>query len=452
MKIALVIHPIQDYGGIINHLETLALGLKNLGHKVNFHSLHYQNSFKQITEDEDLLRGTNSHWHKGVFCAISQQSGWNAIPHKHKLLYKNRSDRIRTKKVLSKYDLIIWEIPVPTKSKANQGNYIWTKLYNFTNNIAVIHDGNFLSTPWIYEIKSKLLGLACVHDAAYNSAQNIDIPRSLILNPQILNDVDCKYFYNKKRKGFLSLQVFKGLKHVDDLIRSIPYMSNELIKIIAGGGIEQRYMVSKDKIKPKYICNKNNDPDVPDSYVGQPIWERATWSGMSYLGFVTPSLRDEILFNLRTFVDSSWTKKYDDFGGHFNRTTIEAMMFGTIPLMTDFGVTSDSIISPDKNYIVIPHKSTPKEYAKIVESASNLSRLKSSRIIENNFNILHNFNYIDVARDFIKLYKGKKCGYYNNIKTGEYNEDMKSKSDKLMKEFFGKPPYPDLIKRNVGRK
>ena len=35
MKILMTLYQIQDYGGIINHVEFLAKGLKELGHEVD---------------------------------------------------------------------------------------------------------------------------------------------------------------------------------------------------------------------------------------------------------------------------------------------------------------------------------------------------------------------------------------------------------------------------------
>jgi hypothetical protein len=36
MKFLMTLFQIQDYGGIINHAEYLALGMKELGHTVDF--------------------------------------------------------------------------------------------------------------------------------------------------------------------------------------------------------------------------------------------------------------------------------------------------------------------------------------------------------------------------------------------------------------------------------
>jgi len=143
MKIGLVLYPINDLGGIINHVENLAAGLREIGHQVSLHILYWQENFRNPnSSNEDLLR--KKGWSRGAFGVVHQQIGWNIFPWGERLFYKGKENLKKTRKILSSYDLLIWEIPVPTKVRMNTGNLDWLKLYGCCDkNIAIIHDGNF---------------------------------------------------------------------------------------------------------------------------------------------------------------------------------------------------------------------------------------------------------------------------------------------------------------------
>ena len=61
MKILMTMFQIQDYGGIINHAEHLAAGLKNNGCEVDFTIL--VPSRKIVTRNENKIK-------KIIFCAV----------------------------------------------------------------------------------------------------------------------------------------------------------------------------------------------------------------------------------------------------------------------------------------------------------------------------------------------------------------------------------------------
>lgn len=446
MKIALILYPINDLGGIINHTENLTAGLRELGHSVNLHFLYWQTSFQspKYSNNELLKKG----WSYGNFEVVHQRDGWNLIPWEGKLLYKTKEDRKRTKEILSSYDLLIWEVPVPSKGNQNRGNHDWMELYSCTKNIAISHDGNLFNIPWICEILPKLTGLACVHETSFNLAKNLNIPRALILNPQDLNGIEEIYDYDKRADGFLSLQVFKGWKRVDDLIRAIPYLPASFRKIMAGGGIEQRYMVARHKVKEKYFCRQEDDPDLPENIVENKIriWDRALYNGMEWLGFISAFQRDFLLRQVKTLIDPSWSRRYSNSGGHFNRTIVDAIKMGTIPVATNLGMSDNlkgegMLFKPKENYIMIPYNLYPREYAGVIEYASHLSKQEFLTILENNYSLLQLFNRRNIAQDFINLSNEKSCGFLGKRFKGTLHKDLKLRSDDIMEDFFGKGKF-----------
>ena len=189
-------------------------------------------------------------------------------------------------------------------------------------------------------------------------------------------------------------------------------MDKDIFKGVAGEGIELCYLKTenKDKMKPHYLVN------------GEPIWKTALENGLEYLGVITNTQRDEYLRKYRTLIDSSESDYYNSFGGHFNRTVIEAMIQGCIPLARELGV----LFKENDNFIKLPpHKNlNPKEFAEVVNYTNNLDKNTATKIQENNFKLIKMFDYIKIAEDFLKLAEGKPCGYYNKIEIGgEQKED-----------------------------
>ena len=64
-------------------------------------------------------------------------------------------------------------------------------------------------------------GAVCVHESAFHSAVNLDIPRKMIVNPFDLSNTVTEIDW-ERREGFAAIQVFKAWKRVDTLIRAIP--------------------------------------------------------------------------------------------------------------------------------------------------------------------------------------------------------------------------------------
>ena len=85
------------------------------------------------------------------------------------------------------------------------------------------------------------------------------------------------------------------MKHVDDLIRAVPHLKNNTVKI-AGSGIEQAYMVAPEKCKEVYKVSRKRDPDIDDKYLGEKIWDVGEKFGMEYLGQISGEEVRENLF------------------------------------------------------------------------------------------------------------------------------------------------------------
>lgn len=439
MKILITMYNINNPGGIINHNENLISGLQTLGHDVDFIELVWR---KQIKGKKTK---SMSEYEKGASgIPVHQGKGW-LFPKDKRIPYKGKYNIDKWKEFANKFDIIIWQIPVPTKQKDNIGNMDWVELYNLDESIkqiAIIHDGNMQkSYPWISHISDHLEGLACVHPCAYHGAAVLSTPRALILNPQSISNFTYNYNqWKSRKKGFISLQTFKGWKHVDDLVRSIPHMEFETKKFLAGGGIEHNYMTSENKCKPKYFVN-SSDTDIDPVYHGQKIWDMALYHKMEWLGYISQSKAREYMRTLRCLIDPSWSVAYAKIGDHFNRVIVEGIIEGLIPIARNFGISTNEegegeIFTPWKNYIMIPHNASPKEFAELVEGTINLPKYAVEEIHNNNRMLLSNFDRERVAGQFINLAFGLPTGWYNKLETGIESEKIKLSSLTTIENFF----------------
>jgi len=385
MKFLMTMFRIQDYGGIINHAEHLALGLRKLGHEVDFKILVPRSRIvERITPPKDIdhyrLKGTGYRFH--------QARGWFGVP---RISYLDSDTRLKFRQECGSYEAVLWHIPVPTLSAENESIDEWLELYdNGTKNIAII----------------KCLG----------------IPRKLIVNPFEIEGLDKFRNDFENRGGFVAIQVFKGWKRMDTLIRAIPFMTNDQAKIIGGAGIDYRYMVSKTKCKPKFF-----EPD------GSRIWDNAVAAGMKYKGTLPNEAVFKFLAKARIQIDPSWSRKYSSYGAHFNRTTVEAIIAGAIPLATDLGMFDSKIFEKDKNYVEVPYQAHPAEFAAIVDKALT-DKNQWVRIKENNLKLVQQFDLTSVAQQYVDLVKDK-----SNLSIGQVDLKTLDKCNKNL-DFFGIEP------------
>tara|TARA_R110000772_G_scaffold78180_1_gene167745 strand:+ start:9080 stop:10396 length:1317 start_codon:yes stop_codon:yes gene_type:complete len=411
MKFLMTMYQIQDYGGIINHAENLALGLKELGHEVDFNILVPKH---KVTNRSKPPKDFNEYQKLGTGYYFHQAKGWYAVP---KIPYLDKYARQNFIEKGSQYDAILWHIPVPTLSKDNQNINAWTELYdNGSHNVAIIHDGNLPKLyPHLSLVQDKFHSCVCVHESAYNSAENIGIPRKLIVNPfdmKKLAEFPAKKFEDKS--GFSAIQVFKAWKRMDTLIRAIPFLKNTEKKVVGGKGIEYRYMTSEKKCKPKYYNAKS-----------EKIWDEALHCGMNYVGTVKNDIAFEHFSNSKVQIDPSWSLKYSSYGAHFNRTTVEAIMVGTVPMATDLGMINSKIFIAGKNYVKIPATLLPKQFGELIdETLSNKNQWLT--IVGNNYLLLDKFSLHSVALEYCNLITETT----ENLKIGKVTEEMARNANK----------------------
>ena len=405
MRILMAFHPIDDYGGIINHNEQLVAGLKAQGHDVTCAIF-----MNREDKPRNGISGGRASRSPYTLMEYDQRKGYtwrNCIP------YKGRALQTAVN-YLAGFDMVIWQIAVPTKRKDQKGNTDWVKLYDngVCTQLAIIHDGNFLdSYPWLERVSQYMDGLACVHHCAYKSAQQISIPSRFIPNPQEIRQVNLsKEQFDARTKGFLSIQTWKAWKHVPELVAAMPYVKAE--GILAGKGIDYYYLTSKDKCK----------------YPG--IWDAAN---PDYRGVLTNNERDELLRNLTVGLDPSWSKKYSAIGGHFNRVTVDAILCGAMPVVRSLGISDNAhgqgeLFVDGVNCIAIPPNLTPREYGEAITDACNVSYAGYKHIMYGAVSLLPMFDRYKVAKQYAN---------FEPTQPGVTSQAVLDKSAKVMESFYG---------------
>lgn len=409
MRILLALYPIDDMGGIINHTENLMAGFRDNGNEVDIRLFLPREDYPRngVAGGRETLSSITRMYY-------DQRKGYT-WPRELCVPYRGLAKRAAIA-LIESYDLVVWQIAVPTKRKENRGNKDWLDLYDTSPaHIAVIHDGNFLgSYPWLSEVAQHLNGLACVHHCALNSAKNISVPSALILNPQRMDqspDITLSAF-ERRRKGFLSVQTWKAWKHVPELLEALPY-AGDITKWVGGCGIDYYYLTSQDKCK----------------WPG--VWNRAEEANMEYVGVLTNSVRDNLLREVTCLMDPSWSKKYSAIGGHFNRVMIDAIKQGAVPIARPAGIGGELFIS-DVNCVTIPMGATPYEYGGYLNAHCTMDYNKYLPIIQAGLQLVPLFDRQVIASQFIQMARGDLSTH-----TGVTSAQVKADSQEAMVDFFG---------------
>lgn len=465
MNILIADFEIAKYGGIIEHVTAKVRALKSMGHHVDIAQLSVA-STTQKTYDNKLKEFESGRFQNKL--KINSQNGgyeyddatgyWKNnyygffLPPSNRIGVFEKNALERWKNLVKDFDLIIWNF-MPTKSSAwGKGDFsFWWKFYDLPTDkikqMFIVHDAYFdVRASNITALKDKILFLECAHIAAYRCCEHIGIPRTLLLNPRYLDEKDKMpiKMMNKRETDFFAAHIFKSMKHVDDLIRAVPHLKNNTVKI-AGSGIEQAYMVAPEKCKEVYKVSRKRDPDIDDKYLGEKIWDVGERFGMEYLGQISGEEVRENLFNSKFAVDPSWAAHYANYcRTHINGFIIEAMLSGCYPVLRDYkGLVKDNgeeMYDPlfeNIRAIIIPWDATPKQFADALKKALKMSPAKYLKDTKFNFELVHElFNAKTNMEEVIRLVKGGEKLVNKELEKGKDSDNVKKITYEIMEGFY----------------
>jgi hypothetical protein len=465
MRILIADFEIAKYGGIIEHVTAKVRALKSMGHHVDIAQLSVA-STTQKTYDNKLKEFESGRFQNKL--KINSQNGgyeyddatgyWKNnyygffLPPSNRIGVFEKNALERWGNLVKDFDLIIWNF-MPTKSSAwGKGDFsFWWKFYDLPTDkikqMFIVHDAYFdVRASNITALKDKILFLECAHIAAYRCCEHIGIPRTLLLNPRYLDEKDKMpiKMMNKRETDFFAAHIFKSMKHVDDLIRAVPHLKNNTVKI-AGSGIEQAYMVAPEKCKEVYKVSRKRDPDIDDKYLGEKIWDVGERFGMEYLGQISGEEVRENLFNSKFAVDPSWAAHYANYcRTHINGFIIEAMLSGCYPVLRDYkGLVKDNgeeMYDPlfeNIRAIIIPWDATPKQFADALKKALKMSPAKYLKDTKFNFELVHElFNAKTNMEEVIRLVKGGEKLVNKELEKGKDSDNVKKITYEIMEGFY----------------
>lgn len=473
MKILIADFEIAKYGGIVEHVAAKVRALKALGHEVDIVQL----SPSQITQkfyDKKIAEFKSGAFQNKI--KINSQGGgyeydeatgyWRNnyygffLPPSNRIGVFEPDALQRWHKLVKGVDLIMWNF-MPTKSSAwnREGMKFdfWWKFFDLPTDkvrqMFIVHDAYFdVRASNVTALKDKIMFLECAHIAAYQCCKNIGIPRTLLLNPRYLED-DEKMpvrMMNKRETDFFAAHIFKSMKHVDDLIRAVPWLNQnsydeEYSVKIAGSGIEQAYMVAPTKCKEPYKVSAKRDPDIHPSFYGQKIWDVGVKYGMEYLGQISGEQVHENLLNAKFAVDPSWADHYANYcRTHINGFIIEAMLCGCYPVLRDYrglvkgGEEIYDTLFESIRAIIIPWDATPKQFAEALKKARRMSPAKYLRDTKYNFDLVHElFNAKTNMKEVLRIVRGGDKLVRKELECGRDSENVKRISSEIMEDFYG---------------
>lgn len=473
MKILIADFEIAKYGGIVEHVTAKVKALKALGHEVDIAQLSPSQTTQKFYDKKVVEFKSGAFQNKIKFNSqgggyeYDEASGyWKNnyygffLPPSNRIGVFEPDALERWHKLIEGVDIIMWNF-MPTKSSAwNRDGMkfdFWWKFFDLPTDkvrqMFIVHDAYFdVRASNVTALKDKIMFLECAHIAAYQCCKNIGIPRTLLLNPRYLED-DEKMpvrMMNKRTTDFFAAHIFKSMKHVDDLIRAVPHLNNNMydeeysVKI-AGSGIEQAYMVAPTKCKEPYKVSAKRDPDIHSSFYGQKIWDVGVKYGMEYLGQISGEQVRENLLNAKFAVDPSWADHYANYcRTHINGFIIEAMLCGCYPVLRDYrGLVKggEEIYDPlfeSIRAIIIPWDATPKQFAEALRKARQMSPAKYLKDTKYNFGLVHElFNAKTNMKEVIRLVRGGDKLVRKELECGKDSENVKRISSEIMEDFYG---------------
>lgn len=438
MKISLVYHIGSLYGGHLAYSNYLYKGLKQLGHDVEYILLshnkkpsNYKDKLNYVTEHNGIYDKVASPRHYNYFDAIGTYGHMIDGFLLHTYCYRDPKTFNQIVEKLDNSDLVIWQDigNFNQKPLRDSGETSWLKLFKRNNKntkqIACVHDGNLYARyPYLAAVMHHFDTLVGVHPASFNLASNIGLPINLIVNPQDISKVDkTKTGYkNKDKKTIFALGTWKASKRFQDIVKAIPWIDKQAKIDIVGEGIERAYISTnnKSKVKPQYIVNEKTDPDIlshpmklQNDKLADGILNRAyRWNKNFKLSDVINQQQiNEYFDNTFIYIEPAWYKINFQIDAHFSRVLIEGMMNGVLPIARNLGLSNNvegngTFFKAGQNYIMIPYDSTNKEFGDIVNDTLNISEEEYNRIVQNNYALLDQFSYLEVAQRFVELGQG----------------------------------------------
>lgn len=367
MNILIPIYEIQDYGGITAHTEYLIRGLTEAGHNCQLVILRNNDQDPYVRKPQ----GPANSYESVTGGSVHLLAGWYGVT---VMSYGTLRRAMEFRIFAKQFDWIIWDLPVPYN-----GEGYWLELYqNDVPQVAVVHDAHYPKAykPQLDAISSNLLFVAPVNESAYGSLESYPGVRRLIVNGIGLSHSDWQKPWEDRYPTVTCAHVWKAWKNMHVVVAAAPMIQHAKL-IMGGDGIEGRYMRSKDKCKPKY----------------KGLWDAFQQTSHLYVGVQTPAQLMTWYSDSRVMLDLSYNKRFSSYGSHFNRSMMEGLNYGAIPLVHAGNIENSRFWRNGKNCLAIDSLE-PKVVAEAIDEAANLDPELAAEILNSGRQLLRDhFDY-----------------------------------------------------------
>lgn len=419
MKILMPVLDLCDYGGIVHHTELLTRAYREMGHDVTVVKLTNTVRDPYVNKAETHLTGIGPSI---IANQVHTIYGWYGITVHG---YGDKRQRLAWRKYTDRFDVVIHQVPVPEMDATGA----WRKLYAIdTPQVMTVPDAHCRDRyPHLLDICDRFVGAGTTHEAGYIALGAFPIRRAYIGTPHVPLRWKSQRTWREREPRMVSAHVWKSVKNMDLLVRAFPFMSG-IPNIMAGDGIEGRYMRSVDKCKPKY----------------KGIWAKAIKHGMNWTNVVPPRELRNMYLNSRVMVDLAFNKKYASYGNSHNRALIEGYNAGCVPVVFEEAMveqTDAHLFENNVTHIGIPRESTPRDIAHAIQSAINMKpRVARDMIEAGRALITRHFDYQRVACAFLNIavYPHANIGVLKHMETGNVTAQVQAARDKYVCAFHVK--------------
>lgn len=407
MKILYAIPDGIDLGGIITATEAHIAGLQEIGHDVTF--VRLRDTVSRGVQDRSQKAGYASDQWAPSACAgleVHPLLGWTG-PY---FSMNDDSDVSQVRDMMGNHDLVIWGFLFGFKNKNTEKNPRWHRLFEVDGGppmITILHDDHLWDRQaWIANLDGHAIkGWACVHHCSFYLSEGLSSPRALVFNGHDVSELQARKFNPwSKRAGLFSVQNAKPWKRVDKYVGMSRYLGDADPKaVLAGDGIEIRYMRSKDKCKPQYM------------HKGTPIWQLAERSeNFEWVGPVGESSRN-VYLNIAGFLCDFSTRQN---AGMFNRVFVEAALRGCVTIaspdfMSGQNGEAEDLLRPGEHYLPIRLSASHEDIAEQISSHWGSMTSKRYREMQESLRSLciDLFDRRKIADQLVRLGTGRSAGF-----------------------------------------
>ena len=393
MKIMVTAIAYGQLAGVLNYVEVLIHGLKSLGHDVDFNVVPI---LKTEKTRKNFSRADRTNRTVGVGTGLYSDfpNTWQGAT----LLRTHKKEDVER---LNDYDLVIHSmLAVPKKYKIGVMNLFEG---HSTPQIGVAHDPSTKhSISYLSHYQDLFRTLICVHEGTYESCKGTGIPIAFIPNPHIINPDKFGMAIEDR-----PLYLFSG-HHWRTKYKNLHKVVDTMIR--ASRSLGAMCAVSGDGIEMSYFCSEDKQYDYM-MYEFDTMYRVAKDEGIDFMKFISNPKQFEMMQNCKFFLDFDYRARTAEYGCLFNRTLVEAMMAGCIPIVVRESLEGSSYFNEDEHYLAVSKDDMVQDAMRAITKAyynpSEIIRMQC-----NNWSVVNQFDHRRIAERIIDAVKGQGVTRY----------------------------------------